>query len=338
MSRANDFQSVKTADDYLASDVVALREFRLYEEKSSIGGLSYNQTVLPGRNVAQCGVYRESEDHVPPVESCHCGWYAYDEDRRWDQHLTSPEAPEEGRFRAIVHLSGRLIVCERGVKAQHMKVKAVTVHPADKEAVLAILPGVEVFDSEEEMITAHPIVQLDRGQVFRLRVKARNVMQRISGVLTPERMLNAFFILVLAHSFFILARWGFPAGSVSGYGPLIPALLLSAGGALTSILRHLEFYFSYLALWGYGIYNSWEPLMEFTGSIGLTHNMLAVILGVLFLAPAFEIGSERLARKRGWEVAGSSEPAMSSGSITPFAGITGTTISPSGTRLPPKTI
>lgn len=338
MSRANDFQNVKATDDYLVGDVVALREFRLYEEKSSIGGLVYNQTILPGKNVAQCAVYRESEDHVPPMESCRCGWYAYDEHRRWDQRLTSPEAAEEGRFSAIVLLSGRLVVCERGIKAQHMEVKAVTIHPADRTAVLAILPDVEVFDSEEEMLAAYPLVQLDRGRAFRLRVKALQVMEPIRRVLTPERIFNTFFVVFLAYSFFNLARWGFPAGSVSGYGPLIPALLLFVGGALTSILRTLPFYFSYLALWGYGIYNSWEPLMEFTGSIGLTHNMLAVILGVLFLAPAFEIGSERLAQKPGWKIAGSYAPAMSPGEAPPSPGVAGTIISPSGIRLPPKTI
>lgn len=78
--------------------------------------------------------------------------------------------------------------------------------------------------------------------------------------------------------------------------------------------------------------------MELTDSIGLTHNMLAVILGVLFLAPALEIGSDLLSQKRGREVVGSCAPTKSSSSASPTLGVVGAIISPSGTRLPPKTI
>lgn len=320
MSQWNDFRDVKPTDDYLVGDVVALREFRLYEGNSSIGGLSYNQSVLPGKNVAQCAIHRDDEKHVAPVEDCQCGWYAYDEPRKWGSRQTPSTSPVAGQFSAIVHLSGRLVLCERGIKAQHMEVKAVVVHPADRSAVLAILPGAEVFDHEDEMLAAHPLVRLNRGPLAALRTKADGGMDRLDRFLTVDRMLSILVCFGCACGFLAMARWGFPAGSVSGYGPLIAPLLMLAAGAGARFLTDLPFYFSYLTLWAYGICSSWGPLMGLEDKIGLTPVMVAVIISVLVLSPTLAVAQERIQIRRARKKPTTTWPGFGTSSLTAVSG------------------
>lgn len=284
MDNANDFRAVRGADSYLVGGVLAFREFNLYGEGASIGGLTYNQPVLPGRNVAQCPIHRDDSDHVAPVENCKCGWYAYDEHRHWSQPQGYPRLDRKGRFSAVVSLSGKLVVCERGVKAQHMKVVAVTAHPADEAAVRAILPDVKFYNTEVDMLASHPLTELDRGIIFTLVEALRQHMGVVSRVVTPRRLLPVLLALFL----FPIASWGFPPGSISGYGPLIPALILTIVSALTMTLRSLKTYWSYLALWGYGVAASWETLVAGMEHVGLTQNALVVLVSLLPLAPALD--------------------------------------------------
>lgn len=160
MVDVNAFSALPNAEPVVGS-VFALRAF----DVNPIGvlrGLHYAQCVPDGINVAVCGTPRS--DHNAPQEGCTCGFYAYD---REDQVYSNRYV---GEVTAIVELSGKIIVCERGVRAAHMRIVAIApgrraVNPDDMmDRLRGNYPNAQFFDNVEAMKAAFPLSNLDRRQ------------------------------------------------------------------------------------------------------------------------------------------------------------------------------
>lgn len=138
--------------------VYATRTFALDLQHMVLTGLSYPQPALDGVNVAIC----QRSEHPAPAEDCMCGFYAYDQESTWWGAGGTAMS-----LRAVVELSGKIIVCERGLKAEKMRPVAVVTpekgwHPSISASFRTNYPNVAVFDSEEHMLREFPVVPLVR--------------------------------------------------------------------------------------------------------------------------------------------------------------------------------
>lgn len=131
----------------MAGDVYAFRGF----EASSSGelvGMTYLQPILPGANRARCP---RGENHEAPAADCTCGFYAFD---------TEPNTWRPGQIDAVVKLSGRVIVCERGVRAEIMEVVALS----GGGRFIADGMGIPWFEASSEMLKHFPVTQIERPE------------------------------------------------------------------------------------------------------------------------------------------------------------------------------
>lgn len=131
----------------MAGDVYAFRGF----EASSSGelvGMTYLQPILPGANRARCP---RSENHEAPAADCTCGFYAFD---------TEPNTWRPGQIDAVVKLSGRVIVCERGVRAEVMEIVALS----GGGRFIADGMGIPWFEASSEMLKHFPVTQIERPE------------------------------------------------------------------------------------------------------------------------------------------------------------------------------
>ena len=162
----NDFTE-STHVEPVVGEVLALRSFNIDTTTWTLGGLTFHQEIAPGVNLAQCAHTNtsdaEHQAHIAPVPGCTCGWYAYDEVRHWNGPST-PRWPTGQEVFAVVRLSGKIIVCERGLKAEEMEVLAVAVDPAYTALIHSVLPDVKVFLDEESMLEQYPLQRLSRGE------------------------------------------------------------------------------------------------------------------------------------------------------------------------------
>lgn len=278
--------------DPIVGDVLALRSFRFDQDSQTLGGLSYRQEVAPGVNLAQCGTVGELDGHSAPHEGCTCGWYAYDEKRLW----VGP--PRGALVSAIVRLSGRIIVCERGLKAEGMEVIAVAGEPLYADQISASLPDVEVFYDQETMLKKHPLQRLPRGDEgngmgaveeevtpnstpsSRARKMPRVSVRTVVRYAVPALMAVAFTLSLL-----VIASGLFPPGSLGGFGALVPLALLVVLSPVISLRRSSFSLIAYLALLTYGIAGSAEGLSGLVESSRLTGTQVGVIGLVVYAVP-----------------------------------------------------
>lgn len=154
----SDFHENKT--EPIVGDVYATRIFTLQRNDAGeveLVGFTYRQPILPGVNQAQCGL--EDGYHAAPAPGCTCGWYAYDEERRWSDDPVYVEA--------IVRLSGKIVVCERGLKAAELEVVALAhgAAAAEGELLREYLKAnrqIEEFPTSQAMLSAYPLSRMQR--------------------------------------------------------------------------------------------------------------------------------------------------------------------------------
>ena len=144
-------------------DVRARRIFTL----SSFGeltGLSHPQLLADGINVASCQATVPCESS--PGINCTCGFYGYDAERWVDQRPTKA-LPESSHVRAIVRLSGRLVVGQHGVRAAHMELLGYVLAPADRYLLPKLqerYPSAKNFSTMNELYEAFPPTELEREE------------------------------------------------------------------------------------------------------------------------------------------------------------------------------
>lgn len=310
---SNDFDEHSPAEP-VVGDVLALRSFRIDISTQTLGGLSYHQEIAPGINVAQCAHNLDDDTHPVPNNGCTCGWYAYDEIRHWGSNGGHPNhsRPAPTRASGIVRLSGRVIVCNRGLKAENMEIVALTVHPQDASMVQQLFPAVELFDDEEQMIKAYPLTRLERNDSS--TTTGQGLMARIASWFTrngpiasfavkhwqsmtaqatfPEIVRWAGFKLILAMLGFAVlfaindtAATTYPKGSASGFGPLIPLGVLVLLSPVVNLWRSVIGLIAFLLLLHHGIVNSAPALETFMTDSGITNMQAAVAILALYGVP-----------------------------------------------------
>lgn len=321
----NDFDERMLAEP-LVAEMLAFRSFQIDPLSQTLGGLSYHQEIASGVNVAQCAHDRE-EGHVAPSEGCSCGWYAYDEIRRWNTTVggasTSPIRPLPMMVTGIVRLSGTIIVCERGLKAENMEVVALTVHPTNEPLVRQKFPHAQVFLDEELMLAAYPLTRLERGDEGEEGVGGRKETFLLGLNVTPvlntldkglERVQDAWgnfrgtatlskaFRWVLPRAIMLalwvaalwllrdLCRHLFPAGSVRGFGPFIPLGVLVLLSPLSNLWRSKGGLVIYLFLLTYGVVNTEEATTLLMAQSDLGATQAAVVLLALYGVPTLLLG------------------------------------------------
>lgn len=185
-------------------DVRTRRIFTL----SSFGeltGLSHPQLLAEGVNVASC------QATVPcnssPGVDCTCGFYGYDADR-WVDKRSSNALPESSYVRAMVRLSGRLVVGQHGVRAAHMELLGYVLAPADRYLLPKLVeryPSAKNFSTMKELYEAFPPTELEREEPA---VETTSSLMKKLQLLSPptlakvEQKLYPLLFLALATYFF----------------------------------------------------------------------------------------------------------------------------------------
>lgn len=305
-----------SAGDLVVGDVLAFRAFRIDRATETLGGLSYHQEIVPGINVAQCAYHLDDIRHSVPHGGCTCGWYAYDEFRHWGPGGAQPGRlrPRPLRASGIVRLSGRVIICERGVKAENLEIIALTVHSDDESLVKQMFPDVELFDNEAKMINAYPLTRLDRedsgddvhhnrgakitswftrkGPIATFAVSKWNAL---TGQATASEIIRwaVVRVFLLGLGFTVLyaisdtANIVYPTGSAGGFGPLIPLGILILLSPIMNLWRSAFGLLTYLLVLNYGLTNSAETVEPLITSAGFTNTQMAVAVLTLYLVPGF---------------------------------------------------
>lgn len=143
----SDFDALKGADT-VVGDIYAFRGFTV-NNMGDLVGLTFRQPILAGMNKARCPV---NPNHHAPDPGCKCGFYAFDSD---------PEAWAPHQIDSVVRLSGKIVVCERGIRAEIMEIVALT----GGNRSLADGMNVPWFQDRESMLEHFPITTIDRPEV-----------------------------------------------------------------------------------------------------------------------------------------------------------------------------
>lgn len=155
-----DFNGVSGPDPIVGS-VYALRSFTVTDDGVLVG-VTYPQPALDGVNVATCGHLAPmvGPSHEAPMEGCTCGFYAY------DQQGTGTRPFSRSGADAVVELSGKIILCERGLKAARMKVVALALDPRTSAKTRALVeqnyPSTHPFLDEKAMLAEFPLSPISR--------------------------------------------------------------------------------------------------------------------------------------------------------------------------------
>lgn len=148
----------------LAVRDVRVRRLFTLSSFGELTGLSHPQLLADGVNVASCQAELPCSNS-PGVE-CTCGFYGYDADR-WVDKRPAKALPESSHVRAIVRLSGKLVVGKHGVRAAHMELLGYVVAPADRFLIPQLMkryPSAKVFSTMEELYEAFPPTELEREE------------------------------------------------------------------------------------------------------------------------------------------------------------------------------
>lgn len=223
-----DFHEVDSPDP-IVGPVYASRTFTFEHGRGILEGPSVPQPVLDGVNVAKCTAHFprvSAREHRAPAEGCTCGFYAYDQEPNWF-HLGVP-----GEVHAVVELSGKIILCERGVKAQKMRVIAVSGDPG--RGFVANYPTVRVCRDDEEMLAEYPLANLPRreDQVSRWTKFRDAVMEKATGAAPSSYAIQRTIAQALLLVVFLVGLLMY-AAPIAGF----PFLFMLAGGS--SVTRHV---------------------------------------------------------------------------------------------------
>lgn len=169
-----DFENANECDELAVGEIRAYRKFRIQKRGTYVNlvGLAFPQPVDSGVNYAPC--YRhhsgEAKNHSSrtPDPNCTCGFYGYDSYRQWP----TPRFSTALIVDAVVKFSGKIIVCERGLRAEKMEVEAIsepkkgmnTEESLNFNILKLSFPNVEFYDSAKEMLENHPLTPVERQE------------------------------------------------------------------------------------------------------------------------------------------------------------------------------
>lgn len=157
-----DFDAIKDVEP-VTGDIYALRHFNI-DMKGNLVGVTFKQPISKGIHEAQCGVDRSEDSHASPDEDCSCGFYAFDK----LENFKDKGNPFRAEVVAVVRLSGKIIICEKGVRAQRIEVVAIAdsgiqLRPGLRQSAANKL-GVPLFSSVHDMIQKFPTTPIERPE------------------------------------------------------------------------------------------------------------------------------------------------------------------------------
>lgn len=216
-------------------DVRTRRIFTL----SSFGeltGLSHPQLLAEGVNVASC------QATVPcsssPGVDCTCGFYGYDAER-WVDQRPANALPESSHVRAIVRLSGRLVVGQHGVRAAHMELLGYVLAPPDRYLLPKLqerYPSAKNFSTMNELYEAFPPTELEREEPAVETTSSLLQKLQSSRPLALSRLEQKLYpLMVLALAAYFLFR-SFGEAGETGWQYLAVVTLFGAFG-VSSVLH-----------------------------------------------------------------------------------------------------
>lgn len=171
-----DFQPARNEplDDFEIQDIYCTRMFKLAwdsNDRRVLTGLNFQQEVKSGVNVAQCGysqhiVDPETGDERAPGVKCSCGFYVYDRETWWMDNRNEDKVPR-GNVRAVVKISGKTILGQRGLRVQEIEIVALAHNPEEftdeeLENLSEDFPNVKFYSSTKEMLRDFELTSLER--------------------------------------------------------------------------------------------------------------------------------------------------------------------------------
>mgnify|MGYP000992438220 CR=1 FL=1 len=249
---SSNFSAIRNAEP-LVSDVLAVREF-IYAD-GELAGLTYKQPLLPGINEAQC----PSGRHSAPEPGHSCGFYAFDDPSK--RFGSFSELYGDDEIAAVVRLSGRVIVCESGVRAERMELVAFSTASMDMRNELEDKFSVPGFATREKMLDVFQVEKLERQEPKPKRLDAiadkvsasvkrlnpvASKLKRLKKFLDRTGVTNIFWRSVVytmlaffgaAFIFMELTLYG--REGVNVFGPFVATMLVLIMASTRSVMAHV---------------------------------------------------------------------------------------------------
>lgn len=193
--------------EYLVGDVLAFKQFRIVCEKSGWLKKRYGEPRLvsanprllqeygTGVNHAQCPHRNAEEMRHPesplPDEECSCGFYALKDCRDWITERFSGELVVD----AVIRLSGKVIVGEKGYRAEKLEIVAMAPRFQD-ELTMSLLQELQEREFQDVPLFSSSSVMagefmLESGQRYQKK------RWRKIAVCTLSMVLSLFLMLAL---------------------------------------------------------------------------------------------------------------------------------------------
>lgn len=155
------------------SDAYCVRMFAIkrdWEGLPMIVGLNSSQEIIRGVNVSKCAATLEpgakEKSHDSPDKECTCGFYSYDNPKHWWRESFHKDGlPEIDLIKAVVKVSGQVIIQDYGVRSENIELVAVTHHPRQRgiKELKEHFQDVQFFTNTREMLDKFPLRQFERG-------------------------------------------------------------------------------------------------------------------------------------------------------------------------------
>lgn len=150
----------------IVGDILATRIFSL-TSKGILKSHNHETLFSDGINQALCMNPMRSHESLAsaPNDNCSCGFYVYDSKNIWwDDNKTNDDG--EHLIKAVVRVSGKVLLCERGLRAQKIEILAVSIPKSVCDCQIEKLkenyPNIRIFQNDKEMLNNYEIVTLDR--------------------------------------------------------------------------------------------------------------------------------------------------------------------------------
>lgn len=201
----------KTPEPFIG-DIHAARTFRITDDYE-LCGLTFPQLLNPGINDSIC----PHAHHLAPDPDCTCGFYTYDNDKWWTPWNSHEDFPEVNA-RAIVRVSGKTVLCKRGLRSEKMELVALAVKAPDLvKGKLADKYDVPIFNNSSTLINEYPVTSIPRPKFTELqtfsnfvfganwRALALSLLASIAILLIPYYSFNIFSFTAKQDSFSLKA-------------------------------------------------------------------------------------------------------------------------------------
>ena len=152
------------SNEPIVDDVYATRVFKLNND-GSLESAVKGQIFINGINKAVCTPLERKRRHYAddvPNDKCSCGFYVYDNKNIW----WGANDFDDLIVKAVVRISGKVLLCNRGLRAEKLEIVALTIPDYVDEKIIAKLTNnyrnVRTFSNHVNMLNAYEVKQFER--------------------------------------------------------------------------------------------------------------------------------------------------------------------------------